>query len=1232
MKESDPIEKGCNCSKLIFDYIFSSIFHNLYIISNNYYNYPDQEKDHINRGDYAMKSDEKRFLLRKEILNGAIVILGVLLLLVLFFQPGTADVSANFKVENQAGMTLFGGNHSGALLSVNYSCGDILYLNDISSWNGTDTIGSWNWTINGDKRSPIFDSSKRNITNDTAPFNGGPIFVQLIAANQTGLNTSSLTVNFYPFGPCGNITARMIPKAAYDDRALDPNGTVTFYDRSYSKIDPELNVTKWWWKGTNTRTGEVIKDSGKNQFTMDMSKGVVDYLINLTVGANGNYTTISKTFEIPPDNVMPIANFSVVPMAGIGPMNVSVIDQSKSMVNYTMSNVSLNYTYDVYDSTTGAHIEGPIDTANPVFYLKDPGTYNITSTVENWYGESDKTSVENIQVYPGGFVANFSASVREGLAPLNFTLIDQTIGDGPFAYNWTIGNSTWASEPRTEHNPQFKIPYSGKYWVNLSVIDQHGETDYENKTDFINVGVQRYPTAAFAAVPQNGTCPLNVSFIDQSVLDPELLAVQVIPNYTWDFDDGGSSHEKNPTHLYTEAGDYNVSLFVQHGDQQYSTDNVQANSVYRVWDWVHVYEPSYDNLNFTWIQDYGKSPYSVVLIPLGITADWDVTWTIEGGEPATSNEFTPRVVFPRTGKYTVTLVASKDEYSSGTIQQEIEVFPDDVPHPDMKMMNSNPSEPYFAGVHTWAYGFVGDPIQFWSNESESWEDSWEWDFGDNSSSSLRSPVHKYTAPGLYTVRLKSSNVHGVNESFIQPDSYQYDLYNVWILNTAVLSNVRAIPNTGNAPLEVQFNADLSVNGKSDAESQDYVAQWYWDFGDGVYSGFSGTSLEQRPKHTYQYPGTYNPYVLAILKDGMGYSDTTGPVTVGSSSSTIDAEFTYDMIDRNGTYGYSYKFMDVSRPYFATDVEETCAIDKWLWDFGDGSPAGVERAPTHMFKEPGNYTVTMTVWSTECQVSGRISKVINIPYFGDLQSDLFFAPEAGFTFAKVDNEPMALQFIDQSYGATPLDYAWTFGEEGTSTDKSPKFTFSSVGTYDITLTVTDEFEKTHSITQNVRVPPINSPKASFNYTFSETNPYLVFFTDTSKGEIYSWQWSFGDGLGSSTQSPEHLFTNYGTYQVTLTAGNSAGSDPVTKPIIIKNPVVDAGFTAESLGERKVKFTDTSTGSVEKWVLEYGDGKSDAFSTPSWVTEYQYNQKGTYPARLTVNNTYTKDSVTIPVTII
>ncbi len=73
-----------------------------------------------------------------------------------------------------------------------------------------------------------------------------------------------------------------------------------------------------------------------------------------------------------------------------------------------------------------------------------------------------------------------------------------------------------------------------------------------------------------------------------------------------------------------------------------------------------------------------------------------------------------------------------------------------------------------------------------------------------------------------------------------------------------------------------------------------------------------------------------------------------------------------------------------------------------------------------------------------------------------------------------------------------------------------------------------------------------PAASFTRSpTSGTAPLDVTFTDTSTGSPTSWAWSFGDGGTSTAQHPTHRYTAPGTYAVTLTATNAAGSDTVTR---------------------------------------------------------------------------------------
>jgi len=58
----------------------------------------------------------------------------------------------------------------------------------------------------------------------------------------------------------------------------------------------------------------------------------------------------------------------------------------------------------------------------------------------------------------------------------------------------------------------------------------------------------------------------------------------------------------------------------------------------------------------------------------------------------------------------------------------------------------------------------------------------------------------------------------------------------------------------------------------------------------------------------------------------------------------------------------------------------------------------------------------------------------------------------------------------------------------------------------------------------------------NITYATTNDLLAQFSDLTNGTTY-WKWKFGDGDSSELQNPSHLYKEYGTYGVCLTAGNA-----------------------------------------------------------------------------------------------
>jgi len=92
--------------------------------------------------------------------------------------------------------------------------------------------------------------------------------------------------------------------------------------------------------------------------------------------------------------------------------------------------------------------------------------------------------------------------------------------------------------------------------------------------------------------------------------------------------------------------------------------------------------------------------------------------------------------------------------------------------------------------------------------------------------------------------------------------------------------------------------------------------------------------------------------------------------------------------------------------------------------------------------------------------------------------------------------------------------------------------------------------------------------------SGSAPLSVQFTDASTGSISTWSWTFGDGGTSSQQNPSHVYSNPGTYTVSLTVTGSSGSDTETKvDYITVQPPAPVGTI-----DVKVEYTDVTNNIV------------------------------------------------------
>ncbi len=224
-------------------------------------------------------------------------------------------------------------------------------------------------------------------------------------------------------------------------------------------------------------------------------------------------------------------------------------------------------------------------------------------------------------------------------------------------------------------------------------------------------------------------------------------------------------------------------------------------------------------------------------------------------------------------------------------------------------------------------------------------------------------------------------------------------------------------------------------------------------------------------------------------------------------------------------------------------------------------------------------------------------------------------------------PLAVQFTDTSTGS-PASWSWNFGDGGTSTLQNPSHTYTTAGTYTVSLTArnaagTSDIETKTGFIQVTTAPVTGRLVAEFSAvpTQAASAPADVQFTDLSTGNPNRWVWFFGDGTSSTLQHPVHRYAQAGTFSVTLYLFNVTSFASTTKTGYIQiggSAPLAAGFTAEPTSGQAplaVQFTDTTTGSPTSWSWNFGDGT--AVSTTEHPS-HTYTTPGTYSVSLTVRN--------------
>jgi len=194
--------------------------------------------------------------------------------------------------------------------------------------------------------------------------------------------------------------------------------------------------------------------------------------------------------------------------------------------------------------------------------------------------------------------------------------------------------------------------------------------------------------------------------------------------------------------------------------------------------------------------------------------------------------------------------------------------------------------------------------------------------------------------------------------------------------------------------------------------------------------------------------------------------------------------------------------------------------------------------------------------------------------------------------------------------TIASYAWTFGDGTTGAGATNQHTYASAGTYDVSLTVTDDRGGTNTVTHPVTVtdpPPNVLPTASFTSSLAFRTASLTSTSTDSDGTIVSSSWDFGDGTTGAGTTAQHTYSGPGTYPVTLTVTDDrGGTDTETQNVTVTELYASDTFertVANGLGSADVGGPWTLSGAASSFAVSGGAGRVTA---PAGGTRAAYLQ--------------------------
>lgn len=783
-----------------------------------------------------------------------------------------------------------------------------------------------------------------------------------------------------------------------------------------------------------------------------------------------------------------------------------------------------------------------------------PGTYEVK--LVNTFGTCSETITKNIVVNPlpnpQGFITDYGGVCG---APVTVKFKDTTAG--ATAWQWQIDyfGSTFSSQ----QNPSYNFSSDGYHTVYLTVTNAYGCSRATNKT----VNIFRPNVSIFYTYSSS---PRGNYDCDSLAIKFAASSNQTIQSYSWNLGNGQTSIEANPLANYNQQGTYTVTL-------NYTTESGCSGTLSYG---VRVYgKPKAD---FSYTVPCGNSLNLQLLDRSFFSDQWN--WSYGDGW---TDYLSPNPIhaYSDTGKYMVQFI-NHIGHCADTIYKEI-------------YANVLPSSVSITKAATTCDGTRGE-VTF--DQQSVRASGGMWDFGDGTTLAYDSSVHlvkhTYTSSGTYNVRLTSY----YNGCVLTSNRTLYILLKQNPLLTANPSQICA-----NGSITVQLS-NLQVNPYTGNSS---FGQYYIDkFEHSNGQTFNGSGINY-------YSWNYTTYSSTLQNFAAGTTQLRAIITNGYNGCRDTSNYV-DVLVNGPKPGFKIQNPDLcyKSEFVFTDTSKSSTITsltRWDWDFGDGTIQTNYSSSTitHVYKNPGNYFVRLTVTDAS-GCSSSFAKSVNAR-----------GAKASFTASGlyVPNVPLntTISFYNNTYQSSGvIDYKWIYGDGASSTNYTGSHTYTQAGTYTVYLIATDATTSCADTAKQVITVKDFQTAFAFSSSFIGNNscpPVLLRINNLSVG-YYRLLWDFGDGTSSVQSYPTHIYYKPGVYKITLyTYGYNGLTGTYIDSIEVKQPAAQISADILQGCTSQMVNLQSSTTNANNYVLDFGDGIVAPGNT---TLSHAYNSAGIYNPKL------------------